>query len=214
MTPTEIVEYARQNYNAVGDTFFSDAELYRHIFQAEMELAVKAGCIKSVYTTTTVASTQEYSRPANAIVLKRITYNGVKLAPITMREDDAITLSNQTTTTTGTPAYYFEWGESVFLRPVPDDALTLKIWSLDKPQTVSATSVLQVPDRYHYAIADYLTWRIALKDRNVQLATEYRTAWDRALLEATKHERKRLRGDQFYGIQDNEQLAETVIGSI
>lgn len=214
MTPTEIVEYARQQYNAVGDTFFSDAELYRHIFQAQMELAMKAGCIKSVYTTTTVASTQEYSRPTNAIVIKRITYNGVKLAPITMREDDAITFSNQTTTASGTPAYYFEWGSSIFLRPVPDGAQTLKMWTIDKPQTVTATSTLDVPDRYHYAIADYLTWRIALKDKNVALAKEYQAGWERALLEAVKHERKRLRGDSFYGIQDNEQLAETVIGAI
>ncbi len=214
MTPVEIVEFARQQYNAVGDSFFSDAELYRHLFQAQMILATKSNCIRNVYTASTVASTQEYSRPTNTIVIKRITYNGVKLAPITMREDDAITLSNSTTTATGDPSYYWEWGSSFFLRPVPAGVGTLKIYSIDKPQTVSSTSTIDVPDRYHYGLADYLTWRIVLKDRNAPLAREYKDVWEAFVLETIRHERKRLRGDAFYGIQDNESLAETVIGAI
>lgn len=214
MTPVQILDFARSQYNAVGDSFFSDSELYTHLYQAEMELAMKSGCIKNVYTASTVASTQEYSRPTNAITLRRISYAGVKLQPITMREDDAITMMNQATTQTGTPAYYFEWGASIFLRPVPDAVGTLKIYSCDKPQTVSSTSTLDVPDRYHPLLADYLVYRMALKDKNAAAVESYRDAWDRGVLEAVKHERKRLRGDSFYGIQDDAALAESVIGSI
>lgn len=214
MTPSEINEYARQQYNAVGDTFYTDAELYRHIFAAELELAMKAGCIKNVYTTSTVVSTQEYSRPSGAIIIKRISYEGTKLAPISMREDDAITLMNQATTQTGTPQFYYEWGASFFLRPVPDAVGTLKIYSVDKPQPVTATSVLDVPDRYHDKIADYLLERMARKDKNYGGAKEFAASWADTVLEAIRHERRRLRGDQFTGIQDDAALAENVIGSI
>jgi hypothetical protein len=204
MTPSELEEYARQQYNAGGDTFFSQAEIFRHIYQAEMELATKSGCIKTVYTASTVAATQEYSRPTNAIVLKRLTYEGTKLAPITLRQGDA-------DTATGAPTSYFEWGSSFYLRPTPDAVGTLKIFTVDKPQTVSVGSVLDVPDRYHYAIADYVGWRIALKDRALALAREYKAAWERAVVDAVVHERKRLRGDEFYGVGDESELS--VIGS-
>lgn len=213
MNPSELNEYARQQYNAVGDTFYSDAELYRHIYAAELELAMKASCIKNVYTTPTVIGTQEYSRPTNTIVIKRISFDGVKLAPISMREDDALTLMNQATTATGTPAYYYEWGGSFFLRPVPDAVGTLKIYSVDKPQEVTVASVLDVPERYHLEIADYLLAKMARKDKNYAGAQDYAALWADHLLEAIRHERARLRGDQFYGVQDDAALAENVIGS-
>ena len=41
MTPTEIMTRARTRYNAVGDKFFSDAELLDGIYEASMELAIE-----------------------------------------------------------------------------------------------------------------------------------------------------------------------------
>lgn len=179
-----------------------------------MELAQRCNTIRNVYTTSTVASTQEYAFPTNAMSIKRITYDGTKLSPIVFREDDAITLSNASTTATGTPAYYFLWDASIFLRPVPSAVGTLKIYSFDKPADITTASTLPTPDRYHHYLIDHILWRLALKDGNTALAREYRAAWEQAIVTVMQWERRLLRGDSFYGIQDNEQLAETVIGSI
>lgn len=215
MTPTQIEDHVRAQYNAVGDTFFTQAEILRHIFDGQMILAKKAWCIRNVYTTTTTAGTQEYAKPSRSLSVKRITYNGVKLAPSTMREDDALTFSNQTTTAQGSPTYYYEWGSSFFLRPVPDSSSgTLKIYSFDKPQTVTSTSTLDLPDTYHDGLPDYILWRMALKDKNPKLAAEYKVNWDQFVRETQAFERKALRGDSFTGIQDVENLQETVIGAI
>lgn len=213
MTPTELEEYARQNYNAVGDTFYSQAEIFRHIFNAEMELVRETNCIRLVYTTSTVAGTQEYAKPTNSLSIKRITYDGAKISPINMREDDALTGNNSSTTAQGTPVYYFEWGSNIYLRPVPDAVGTLTIYSFDMPQTVSAASVLDVPERYHHDIANYVLAMMALKDRNREMHQLYIGLWQGKLASARASEKKILRGDAFAAVQDESILLSTWIGS-
>ncbi len=213
MSPSELEEYARQQYNSVGDSFFTQAELFRHIFNAQMELSREAKCIRGVYTTTTTSGTQEYAFPSNAFSIKRVTYDGLVLRPIVFREDDVLTLSNSVTTTTGTPSYYFIWGRSIFLRDIPDSSVAvLKIYSYDKPRTVSAVTTLEVSEEYHHDIADYLLYRKALKDKDAATAAAYKANWDAAKKNAKAAERLKLRGDMFFAVQDVETLSESFIG--
>jgi hypothetical protein len=212
---TSLVDYVRQNYNAVGDTFYSDSEIYLHIFNAQMELATKTHCVKRVYTTTTTASTQEYSAPTNALAIKRITYNGKKLVPITMREDDEMTLGNQASTATGEPSAYYLWGDSIFLREIPDSSSgTLKIFTYDKPQTVSASSTLDVPDRYHADLADYCLWRMTLKDKDSAMAGSFKESWEKKVKDAVIYEKKKLRADALLGVRDTEYFTEALVGPL
>ncbi len=214
MTPSEIVEYARQQYNSVSDDFFTDDELYRHIWAAQMELARKAMVIERVYTTSTVASQQEYEFPTNTIAIKRITYDGKKLKPVTFREDDCLTLGNSASAATGTPQYYAVWNETLYLRPVPATVATLKIFSYNEPQEVSNTSTIEVPSMFHLDIADYLVWRKALKDKNFQAAQNYKMVWDQKVQDAKLWQRRAKRGDSFTAVQDQELLQTTIIGAV
>ena len=67
MTPVELETYIRQRYNAVGDSFFSQLEIFNSMWQAQMELATESLCIKTTYTTTSVASQRAYDFPTNTI---------------------------------------------------------------------------------------------------------------------------------------------------
>lgn len=214
MTLGDLVTFIRQQYNAVGDNFFSDAEIYSLIYAGCMELSRQTRCIRRVYTTSTVASQQEYTRPTNTVMIKRITYNGNKLYPVTMREDDSLTMSNSTTTATGTPQYYFEWSDSIYLRPVPSGVGTLKIFSINQPQAITSASTLEVPERYHLDLADYVLYRMAIKDKNPNTAAEYLSLWRDKVLQAIRFERMALRGDSFTHVQDEDLLPTTVIGAI
>lgn len=214
MTPTEVVTLARQRYNATSDDFFSDDELYTYLYMAQKELAEETLCIRNVYSTTTVASQQEYQKPTLCLSIKRITYNGQKILKILDREDDALTLFAQDTTATGTPQYYWEWGTSIELRPVPDDTLTLKIYCYDLPGAVSSTSSLDVPARYHAFLADFLNWQMAAKDKNLPVAEHYQAQWQKRVQDAKRYERKFLRGDAFSHVIDEETIPQTVIGAL
>lgn len=214
MTPQELVLYVRQQYNAIGNTFFSDDELFSHIWAAQMRLAKEALCIQRVYTTTTVASQQEYVLPTNAIGIKRITYDGSKLHSITFREDDSLTLTNSTTTSTGRSQYFMLWNSTIYLRPIPDDAKTIKIFTYNRPQEVTSSSSLEVPDEYHLDIADYVLAKMSLKDQNFNGEASYMSRWNESVIRCKRDQKKLRRAEGFTAVQDTELLPTTVIGAL
>src|SRR4051812_19245005 len=142
MTPAQVETFARQKYNAVSDTFFSQSEIMNMIYDACLEFAAETKCIERVYQASTVAGQQEYSYPTNTIAIKRVTCNGIKLEPIDFRDDDTLTLNNDASVTTGAPQYYAIWNNTLYLRAIPDDVYTLKIFSINEPQAVTSTSTL------------------------------------------------------------------------
>jgi hypothetical protein len=212
VTPDEVIGYARQQYNAVGDRFFSDEELYRHVWFAQDVLAKEALAIENTYSTPTVASQQEYTYPANAISIKRITCDGERLTRIKLREDDLLTGFDAATTQTGKPTHYALWNRIIYLRPVPATVVTLKIFTYDHPQEVSSTSVLDIPETFHLELTTFVLWRMCMKDQNFQAANYYKPQWDEVVERAKKWARKRIIGDSFNVVRDEEDLADTTWG--
>ncbi len=214
MTPTEIETAARNRYNSVGDSFFSQDEILDLMWDACLDMTRECNLIERVYTTSTVASQQEYSYPTSTISIKRITYDGKKLKPITMREDDAITGLNQSTTSEGTPQYYFVWNETIYLRPIPSSVATLKIFTYNEPSELTNTSTLEIPTQFQMDLVDYIVSEMAAKDSNFEAAQYYANKWERSKMDIKKWQRKRLRGDSFASVQDEDQLIEGYLGIV
>lgn len=203
MTPSELITYARQQYNAVSDGFFSDAEMRMHVWSAQ-DILSKERLIENAYDTTTVIGQQEYTYPTNAIAIRRITYDGKRLTRIDFREDDIQTGFDADTTSTGVPTTYVIFDRIIRLRPIPSDALALKIFTYDRPQEVTNTSTLDVPEEFHLGMVDYLLWRMASKDQNFQSANYYKSQWDDTLVRARQWARKRKLADSFNVVRDEE----------
>lgn len=212
MTPAELNTYARSQWNASSDGFFTDTEMYTYMYDAAMQLARETKCIRNVYTTSTVVDQHEYTRPSRAIAIKRITYEGSKLTKTSDRVDDAMTLNQQETTSTGTPQYYWEWSTTLLLRPVPAAVGTIKIYSYDMPDVVSASSTFDVPTRYHLDMSLFLLAKIAAKDKNFGAAGAYQVAWEKAKTDIKRQEAKLLRGDEFATVIDESLLPINLMG--
>lgn len=200
MTPDELEEYARQRYNAVNDTFFASTEMRRYIYDAEMQLAREALCIRDVYTTSTVVDQQEYPFPSRTIMIKRVTYDGLEVEPRSLEE--VLDLTNSVASPTGTPYIYAIWNETLYLGPKPAEVKDLKIFSINEPAEVENASVLDVPSRYHLDMAEYINWQMAVKDKNYQGAALHKENWRDVLVRAKSFERKMLRGQQFSFVKD------------
>lgn len=215
MTPTQIIEGARNKYNATSDNFYSDQELLGVIYQACLELAIETECIERTYETTTVIDQQEYNYPTNIISIKRITYNGRKLEPVTFREDDRLTLYNQATTQSGTPQYYTIFNETIALRPIPDDVQELKVWGTSEPQIIdSIQAPLEIPSRFHYGITDFVSAYLAEKDQNFSFATNLLQRWADFKVKAKQDFRRSKRGDSFSHVQSEEALSTSILGLV
>lgn len=214
MTITELSTAIRRKYNAVSDSFFSDEEITFLIWEACLDLARESECIEAVYSSSTVASQQEYDYPTSAIGIKRIQYAGKKLKLITMRDDDAITGLNQSTTETGTPQYYFIFKEVIYLRPLPSAVGTLKIWTFNEPQQLTTTSTLEIPTQFHMDLSNYVVSEMAAKDLNFTTAQFYLSKWEKSKIAAKRWQQKRRRSDSFASVQDEEASIETYLGTV
>lgn len=216
MTPAQVEEHARRRYNAYGSAFWTQDELYKLIYDAEMQLATEARVIEGIDTSiTTVIGTRYYSAPTGCIAIKRIEYNGTKLKPINQREDDALTLNNSGTNSTGTPQYYWVWNDTVYLRPIPDDAKALTLYQYKEPTllTTSATT-LSTPTRCHIHLVDYVVAHMVMKDENFQVYDRFMDRWEKYVERERAWTNKKKRTDGFACVQDEESLAETILGVV
>lgn len=215
MTPTQIEEHARQRFNAVSDSFFTQAEILNLIYAACIELSSEVPeLVERVYTSSTVEDQREYSFPTNTIKIKRIEYEGKKLQPITMVEDDALTLNNSATTASGTPQYYSIWNETIYLRPIPSDVGDLTIYSYNEPQTLTISSTLEIPTMFHMGLVDFIVAEMAAKDQNLELSDFYRSRFNDTILKAKKWAQRKKRGDSFSTVKDEESLPYTILGGV
>jgi len=213
LTPTQLETIIRQRTNTVGDTFWSTDEMLRLFWMAHLEMAREALCIERTYTTTSVVSQQEYDYPTNTIAIKRVTYDGEKLEPITFREDDAMTLSDAATTAIGRPKFYFVWNETLYLRPVPDTAaLTIKIFSYNEPQEITSTSTFEIPCQFVPDTQYYVMAAMSAKEGDFEKASYYQNMWNNAVSRCKAWTRKRLRGDSFAAVQDSDTLPLSLLG--
>jgi hypothetical protein len=216
MTPTEVITQARSKYNAVGDTFYSDAELLHLQYEGCTELAVDCDAIESTdATTTSTAGDNSYAFPTRCLSIKRLEYAGRKLKPLTQREDDTLTVGNNATTTTGTPQFYYIWDEVIYLRPVPAASSdTIKVYGFFAPDTVTASSTLEIPQWMHPGLVNFLLREMCAKDGNRSMAEYYGTLWEQHKQRIKKWRQKKKRGDSFSVVQDEEHLSEVTLGSI
>ena len=215
MTPDQVITAARQFHNAVGDDFWSDAELFNHLYFCATRLARDALCIQNRYTAVSVASQQEYEQPDRVISIKRVEYNGRKLDPIDFRQLDSVNLGPNGVAVTGTPMYYYWWDNVLGLHPIPATAgLTIKVYTFDLPSFPSSTTTLEIPTQYHSALVFGVRSLMSPKELGHPNTAYYSAEWEKAVKDVISSERKRKRGDKYRTVQREEDLINTTLGYV
>lgn len=206
MTPSQIETAARHMYNSINSNFFSQEEILYYIYFAEMDLARRALVLDNTYSATTVASTRDYAKPVNSFIIRKVTFDGVSLEKIDMKEDDLVTGYDEDTTSSGDPRYYYEWEDTIILRPIPSSAKTLKIWTYDIPSIPTITSTLEVNPSYHADIVLYCLAMMVTKDEKYSLADRYLAKWEQCIAQAKRDVAKKKRGDKLAAVKDEESV--------
>lgn len=212
MTTAELETAVREQYNAISDTFFSQASILNLITKGSMELAAKALIIEGKdASTSTVASTRNYNFPTNAILVKRLEYDGSKLKYVDFRDDDLVN-ANVLSTVTGTPAYYSIWNDVVYLRPTPAAVATLTFYTYNQPAAAAIGTTLSVPARFHWALVDFCLRELCAKDENHNMAAHYNNLWQQHVKDAIAFKAKQKRADGMAAVKDDELTQGTVLG--
>lgn len=216
MNINEVLTLARQSYNAVGDTYWSDDELLGYAYMAELELAREGREIEKTFVTSSVLGQQEYDFPQNAIQIKRITYGGAKLQPISFGEFDALTAMDEDSATSGEPQYYVEWDNTFILYPIPDVDGTdnIKVRCIVRPTRQTSVGAFVVDEQWHPAIVDYIVFRMASKDQNQVIAKDMYASYQQYLQQCRQWRQKRKQGDRFAIVKNTDARPWTVMGAV
>lgn len=209
MTPADLETYIRQRYNAVGDSFFAQDEIFNYLWAGQMEVAQETFCIKNTYETDSVDGQRTYDYPAAAFSIRRVEYDGHRIFPNDFIDDDSITGNNADETLTGVPEHYQVWGDQFYLRPAPsEDDITIKLYTYDLPSQPSTAGTLDIPARYHLMLADYALYCMLSKDQNKSLSLDHLNLWISHKKLILQTERLRDSGDSFDVVKDMDDIAD------
>lgn len=150
-------------------TFLSDAILNRFINDGERDIAAKTGCLESIDSVTTTASS------------RLVQFNGHKLTDVEyyISASSRVGLRECTLKQIGhlnyngaTPQYWARWGQYVVLDPLPGaTTYTLYLYISDYPSIEMSedTDEPQIPAAFHESIVHYALYRYLLRDRKFSM---------------------------------------------
>ena len=218
MTPNQILNTIRNQVYETSPTFWTDGEVFAYMWQAECELAALIGCTQSTDTSiTTVAGTQEYTRPSDALEISRVTWNYVPLKKIDLRDKDSLEFPSygDSTNRTGNCTHFYEYGDLIGFWPVPPSASPVKIYYVKQPDEITASSsTFTVPQLFHHYIPDYVLYRMYAKDQDETRAQLHKQAWGEHIIAARQKWQSRTGKGRFSVVRDESQSQTTELGIV
>ena len=217
MTPAQLLATIRNQVYETEAAFYTDAEIYSYMWQAEQEIARVIRCTETVdSSTSTVADTEYYSLPSNAEYVYRVEWDGKKLKKIDFTDRDTVDFNQYgSTLDTGRPTFYYLWGNQIGLYPVPDQVKVIKFYYYAIPTVIDENSTaLTIPSWLGQYIVDYALYRMYAKDQDDGRASFHRQQWEANLIRAQQSWSKRQSTDNYYVVRDTENYPETELGII
>lgn len=214
MTPAQALTRTRNQLNEATAAFWSDAEIFGYMWEAECLLAGKSGMVQAVTAVTTVTGTSAYAFPAGYQRLSRLSYDGKKLKKGDFTDRDYLNGTNYgSTPPSGRPQMYAQWANQVYLSPVPDDAKTLAIFGLKVPTEITAAAAFSIQEEnIQQMIPDYCVAKALMKDGENPRADRLMKLFEANVLRAESIWEDKKNEDRVLAVKDEDQYAGGVLG--
>lgn len=220
MTPNSALAVVRNQINetTANANFWTDAEIYDYMTDAETQLAGIVGFTQAVTAHTTVTDQSVYTVPDNCVKIARLTFDGKKLKKVDDRDIDYLDGTDAgSTIESGEPDVYKEWGDNVTLYPTPDDSYgekTLYFEFYQSPTAIATASTKFTITQpvINNMIADYAIYRCYLKATETKLANEYLTRWNSSVAAAHSMKWNEENWDRIQVVKDEDFYNSTSLG--
>lgn len=215
MTPAQALTRTRTQLGETTAAFWSDAEIYGYLWEAECILTGKLGLNQATSSHTTVTGTSTYTFPDSLLRVERLTYNGKKLKKASFTDRDYLDGTDYgSTADTGNPEMYTEWAQQVYLYPVPDAAQTLGWFFYKAPAEITtASTVFTIKDEaIQQMIPDYAVWKCSLKDQEISRAERHKQSWEQNVLRAESMWSDKHQSDRISGVKDEDEYPGGFLG--
>lgn len=157
-----VSEIAKRVYRDFGDDVqaqIDDTDIIRWINDAMRELVLDNKLLEITGTSAVTSGSVSFTLPTTLIELQAVKWNGISLQNLTQQEADSYVEINGAATSqlpSGTPCYYWRYGNTINLLPVPDTNGTANILYRRLPNDVTATTdTPELPSQWHNRIVEY-----------------------------------------------------------
>jgi hypothetical protein len=171
MTPAQVYSQIRSQANEDTAAFWEDSEILRHMSDAENIIAQQVGCTEDKTSFSSADGTREYTLGSTVGTITRLTWDRYPLKAITVDQLDVVEgVARGGVDSTGSPEYYYLWGQSVGFSPVPGSAKTVDMYHYAVPAAIDSTAVTSwtMPDKYGQYVTPYCLWQMFSKDQQTQ----------------------------------------------
>lgn len=206
MVPTDVLSTVRDQLAETTAAFWTNAELYRYMTDAEREINLQLECNVIATAHTSSTGTSGYAIPASCLSVYRVTYDGVPLRRLDRNKRDIDMLDMPGyggTGKTGPATHYYELQGYLNLWPVPQEIKTIGIHYLkDTSALASGATAFMIPANYHTPIQDYVLYRAYLKDQDQGKAEWYKREFVHGMEDAQRREHQRRWAGGFPSVKD------------
>jgi len=217
MTPATVLSLVRDQLVESTADYWQDAELYRYMSQAESEITTLTECCaKQSTVATTTTGTSGYTLPGDCLTVKRLTFDGVPLKQIDIRERDNLDMPGYGgTMQSGNPTHWYQFNGYAYMWPTPARAATYVYDYVYQPATiVTASSAFSVPLQFQNAIPDYVLYRAYVKDQDQAKSEFYKKEYMQAVMDTQMREQRRRWAGGFQAVRTEDASLSTYDGMV
>lgn len=157
MIVSDVITRVQRQFGDEASVQINSDDVIRYINDAAKEIAVQNDLGAAVATQSSVANQNLYTLPSDALAIRTIYYDNLKLDFYERTEYDAYVNANDPNeTAVGTPSLYTRHVNDILLYPKPESVKNIKIWYFQRPVEVTTTAdQLPFPVEYHLRIVEY-----------------------------------------------------------
>lgn len=210
MQAQTLITDVRRELVEISASYWTDAELLRHINRAELDFTNKTRILEDTAQLSLTQGRLDYPLPSNWLSAKAVFFKVVdpatgafrwkRLYPSNLEKtaQQSPNFMNTGTTNQGSPQRYWVWGRSLWLDRAPDadNSTTLLLFFKSKPVPLTlVTQQLNLDDSLSEAITAYILWKAWAKEQEFDRADAQQLTYDRYVAEGRRWVKKQS-GDQ------------------
>lgn len=209
MQAQTLITDIRRELVEISASYWTDAELLRHINRAELDFVNKTRILEDTAQLSLVQGRLDYALPINwlsarAVFFKIVNSDGSfrwkRLYPANLEKmaQQNPNFINTETDNQGTPSRYWIWNRSLWLDKAPDSDNSTYLLLFYKSKPISLTSASQeinLDDSLSEAITAYVLSKAWAKEQEFDRADAHQLTYDRYVAEGRKWVKKQS-GDQ------------------
>lgn len=199
-TVQNVIDHVERLFGDESGAQLTQTDIINWINTGQLEIVKENKVLKDSVTTVIVAGTSSFEFASNNVLtIEALFYDGAPLKYLSFNDFNETILNQQySPTETGRPTIFYEWGDTLYIWPVPDTAEAgkiLQLYYIKHPANISVVGdLLSIPDIYFDTLVNYVLAKAYEMDDNLIASMFKRNEMSTQLSKTVEREAGQFKG--------------------